>query len=916
MTTRSWFHACVIAVLVSVTSPAVAAESIGVVGALQGTASAAGTTGARVLKVGDQVFLDEEVTTNAGSKLQLMLNDRSTITLNPNSKVKVREFAYNAEQDSGSMAMEGVKGAFRFIGGALSKQQPVTIKTPVSSIGIRGGIADTHIGPNGETNAVFLYGDALTMTNQNGQTIEITQPGQGLSMQTPTDVPTFTPPNVVQQLLGNFGPAPAGGEGAANGPVGDAPNGDGAPPQQNADGTDKDGQPQQQQNADGTPVNDNRTPEQRAADTQRYGNFSGGTQGAVPPTGPLPPLLDTAGNPVNPTSTINQIATQTTTTASNTAVGGTAIFDSQGEYKGRYAMTQAESGSNIKERGILSATGNGSEFLLNAMETAPNNGAAHAGKLPSLTSSGVVVPLNTAFKLDPNDTDTFTGFGTTTANSYYYHLDKVGSTQDINIFFGRHIMPNAIAAAMSTTAGISFNDNTGSISYFKFLPDLYSYTGSSSTGLGFFDYSVLDVGGTGLTNNRDDANFGMAIDFTNKRFLSGFLDWDDSDGLRDFAIAFGKVGSGGTTGEPSLSGAAFDFSQTGTTISSLDSRLGGINTGANNAWFGNGSGGIEAVMVEGTAPAGQAILTPAQRVSAADISPAVINENRDSGITTMKGFAAGHLVMNANGTPAVKNIWNTHSNGVTVTTDANNSTVNANLNLFEKGTSNTVDVNFGTNTNSAYLSKDLYAAQQTSVTYGSNLGATPGAYSSNNGFIANAAAITDVANRCTTCDFVHWGVWAGEVNRTVGASTAQDVAYAIPYVAGQVTDASNVPNMGTANYTGPMYGSEYNPTTNALQRVEGNFIAGIDFANRQITSFTGTVGSFTNISMTGGPVGIATTGSANFTGPLSIADTGMSATGIVNGALFGPVANQIGGNYSITGTGGVNGTGVYLGDRP
>lgn len=196
-----------------------ALEKIGVVGLAGTTVSAQGEDGAtRTLKTGDDVYLNDHVTTDAGGKAQLIFLDRSTLTLNENTDLTLDTYVYDPSTAGGTMAISSVKGAFRFVGGALSKKQPVTIKTPVATIGIRGGIADTNIAPNGgASDAVFVYGEELTMTNQNGQSSSTTQIGTGLMLDTPTGSPIPMPPALVNQRMRAFGtPSPEGSGNASN----------------------------------------------------------------------------------------------------------------------------------------------------------------------------------------------------------------------------------------------------------------------------------------------------------------------------------------------------------------------------------------------------------------------------------------------------------------------------------------------------------------------------------------------------------------------------------------------------------------------------------------------------------------------------------------------------------------------------
>ena len=53
------------------------------------------------------------------------------------------EFVYDPATGSGKLAMTATKGVFRLVGGKISKSEPVTLKTPTATIGIRGGMPAT-----------------------------------------------------------------------------------------------------------------------------------------------------------------------------------------------------------------------------------------------------------------------------------------------------------------------------------------------------------------------------------------------------------------------------------------------------------------------------------------------------------------------------------------------------------------------------------------------------------------------------------------------------------------------------------------------------------------------------------------------------------------------------------------------------
>ena len=70
-----------------------------------------------------------------------MFNDKSTLTIGPNSNLVIDDFVYNPNAGGGRFAASLTKGALRFVGGQISHTAGATINTPVASLGIRGGAA-------------------------------------------------------------------------------------------------------------------------------------------------------------------------------------------------------------------------------------------------------------------------------------------------------------------------------------------------------------------------------------------------------------------------------------------------------------------------------------------------------------------------------------------------------------------------------------------------------------------------------------------------------------------------------------------------------------------------------------------------------------------------------------------------------
>jgi hypothetical protein len=96
---------------------------------------------ARTLEIGTGIVSKERIQTTGTGSLQVMFNDKSTLTIGPNSNLVIDDFVYNPGAGGGKFAASLTKGALRFVGGQISHTAGATINTPVASLGIRGGAA-------------------------------------------------------------------------------------------------------------------------------------------------------------------------------------------------------------------------------------------------------------------------------------------------------------------------------------------------------------------------------------------------------------------------------------------------------------------------------------------------------------------------------------------------------------------------------------------------------------------------------------------------------------------------------------------------------------------------------------------------------------------------------------------------------
>ena len=129
----------------------VPALALGFVFALQSTASHAqtriGTANsvkpeasgsiAGTLSAGSGVHANETVRTGNSGQAGMRFIDQSNLNVGPSSSVRLDKFVYDPNKGSGTVVIEGARGAFRFSTGAQNKGD-VKIKTPSGTLGIRG----------------------------------------------------------------------------------------------------------------------------------------------------------------------------------------------------------------------------------------------------------------------------------------------------------------------------------------------------------------------------------------------------------------------------------------------------------------------------------------------------------------------------------------------------------------------------------------------------------------------------------------------------------------------------------------------------------------------------------------------------------------------------------------------------------
>jgi hypothetical protein len=132
----------------------------------------------RVMVVASDVFRDEHIVTDAGGQVHLLFLDESALTVGPNSEVILDKFVYDPQTNTGQLALTATRGAMRFIGGKLSKVNPIEIHTQTATIGVRGGSLTLYdLVPSGGFKAILLIGEAIFRDRAGNLATTLTRPG-------------------------------------------------------------------------------------------------------------------------------------------------------------------------------------------------------------------------------------------------------------------------------------------------------------------------------------------------------------------------------------------------------------------------------------------------------------------------------------------------------------------------------------------------------------------------------------------------------------------------------------------------------------------------------------------------------------------------------------------------------------------
>jgi len=815
---------------------------------------------ARVLHVGINVFGNEVVTTGEKGQTQMLFLDESALTIGPDSSVVLDEFVFDPNAKTGKIALNAVKGVFRFVGGKISKKTPVVLKTPTATIGIRGGITLVNVADAGATQAIFLFGESLTV-EAGGVTREITRPGYTVSV-APGQPPTEPAPATDADLDQSLSALEEGGR--------------------------------DEEEGDGGAVSDNDVADSGIAEE----GSSNAPSDLGPSTGPSLAAVDT----VVDTAEVEDSA-ETETASQSTASSNSGLSISS-TIKGRlkHATTPA----------------NGTDDSSSTLNLAFSNGSVSNGIFTTSTSQGdftaniATGSFTAESTAQPFGSSTLTGTGFVTSDEKFgfYELTDSGDGHKVVGWGGEPVT----GAPTSGTTFYALQDDFVLDSKFPFLRNadggsltpaeaestsdtaIVWDTSGSSTAVRAFGHRTLLISGTGSSQK---SVMSLAV---GEVTLSSNL--PILDGLQ---IATARLS---TSAAMRMTDGEIQSSESGTT----DNDFFGGGTDANYFVLESDttdSDGV-AALVSGTSTD----IFP--NAIALKVDDTVGTRTTD----TYNGYSGGAFqVVNSSGTVTNSVVFQNETsdpNNITLKTSTATNKITADINVKDANTSlftflrtefGDDDTAFGdssaTSGDSVFIDDNTFGAADNetspvSISTGTASDVAAGMVSVSLASEFDSSFIPSGVSVCS-CAHLSWGFWSSDFQ----VSSNRNQVHMATWVAGDIPALSAISALsGTASYTGHAIGSVINSSDVYLAIGSWNYSVNFDTPSSSsgtLTNFDG--GSYTMAGLT---LASASNSLHTFSGSI----TGTSGTGSgKSGSLLGSfmesssAANaNMGGHFSISGT--------------
>lgn len=145
-----------------------------------------GSSIGRTAGIGDPIYLNDEIITDAQTSMQILLKDQTVFTIGPNSVLVFDTFIYDPSDASTQSSLSATvkKGTFKFISGRISKSGPEAMKLRVANAtaSIRGTSVAGRVDEEGDADVVLLSGAISVQSAGDAAPVDVFQPGWGLNI--------------------------------------------------------------------------------------------------------------------------------------------------------------------------------------------------------------------------------------------------------------------------------------------------------------------------------------------------------------------------------------------------------------------------------------------------------------------------------------------------------------------------------------------------------------------------------------------------------------------------------------------------------------------------------------------------------------------------------------------------------------
>lgn len=122
------------------------------------TALPKGATDAHAIRYRDDVHALDTVETGSKGSTSLEFLDETRIDIGPAAEVRLDDFVYDPQSTVGGGEVSFAVGAFRYVGGRMTTEENMRLKTPTATMVIRGTELVIYVWPDGRTEVNVISG--------------------------------------------------------------------------------------------------------------------------------------------------------------------------------------------------------------------------------------------------------------------------------------------------------------------------------------------------------------------------------------------------------------------------------------------------------------------------------------------------------------------------------------------------------------------------------------------------------------------------------------------------------------------------------------------------------------------------------------------------------------------------------------